>query len=137
RQIFTGAILGSLIDFPVLLLLPTLVAILIGFGRSAATLPLVLPAVGLFLFHTLSLSQAIIMASAGFLRSRRFRDIVMVLIAILWIGYYALTQMLARQLIRVDWISFLRSRTWEALNFLPPGLAARSIAAAGRGEFPN
>ena len=36
------------------------------------------------------------MASAGFLRSRRFRGVVMVLVPILWIGYYALTQMLAR-----------------------------------------
>src|SRR5437870_3606183 len=31
RQIFTGAILGSLIDIPVLLLLPTLIAVLFGF----------------------------------------------------------------------------------------------------------
>jgi ABC-2 type transport system permease protein len=44
--------------------------------------------------------------------------------------------MLARQLIHVDWVRFLRSRTWEAISFLPPGLAARSIAAAGRGELP-
>src|SRR5947209_1398598 len=87
RQLFTGAILGSLIDFPVLLLLPTLVAILIGFTSGPAALLLVLPAVALFLFHTLSLSQAIMLASAGVLRSRRFRDIATVVIPLFWMTY--------------------------------------------------
>jgi ABC-2 type transport system permease protein len=135
RQVFTGAILGSLIDLPVLLLLPTLLAVLIGFGQGGVPLLLVLPAVGLFLFHTLSLSQAIILASAGFLRSRRFRDIVMVLLPLFWIGYYVATQMLARQMVHVDVPRFLRSRTWDLLNYLPPGFAARAIGAAGRGDY--
>jgi ABC-2 type transport system permease protein len=135
RQLFIGTIAGSLIDFPVLLLLPTLIAALVGFSQSLAAFLLVLPAVALFLFHTLSLSQAIILASAGVLRSRRFRDLVMVLIPLFWIGYYVLSRTLTRQMAGVDWASFVRSRTWELLNFLPPGFAARSIAAAGRGEY--
>ena len=36
RQIFVGAILGSILDFPVLLLLPTLLAALISFAHSPA-----------------------------------------------------------------------------------------------------
>src|SRR5438067_12406480 len=94
RQIFTGAILGSLIDFPILFVLPTLAAVLIGFTKSGAAFLFVAAAVALFLFHTLSLSQGLILASAGILRSRRFRDLMMVLIPLFWIGYYVISQTL-------------------------------------------
>src|SRR5438552_4182523 len=43
RQLFTGAILGSILDFPVLLLLPTLLGVLIGFGRSVGAVFLAVP----------------------------------------------------------------------------------------------
>jgi ABC-2 type transport system permease protein len=134
RQIFTGAILGSLIDFPVLLLLPTLLAALIGFAHSALALPLALLALGLFLFHTLSLSQALILASAGVLRSRRFRDVATLLIPLFWMGYYVLTRVMAQGWVRLDWARFLQSPAWEIVSFLPPGLAARTLAAAARGD---
>ena len=38
-------------------------------------------------------------------------------------------------LVQVDWSSFLQSRAWEIVSLLPPGFAARSIGAAGRGEY--
>lgn len=135
RQIFTGAILGSLADFPVLFLLPTLLAALIGFTHHAIAFVFVLMSVALFLFHTLSLSQAVILASAGMLRSRRFRDVMMVLIPLFWIGYYVASQSLSRQLIKINWMSLLNSTAWEVINFLPSGLAARSIAAVERGAY--
>src|SRR5205814_2881523 len=33
------------------------------------------------------------------------------------------------------WVAFLHSPAWAAINLLPPGLAARSTAAASRGEW--
>src|SRR5439155_21933996 len=124
RQVFTGAILGSILDFPVLLLLPTLLAVVIGFGRSAGAVLLAVPTVALFLFHTLSLSQAGILASAGFLRSRRSRDVIKVLVPFFWISFYVFTRLLTRQMIQLDWMGFLHSRTWDLLSLLPPGLTA-------------
>jgi ABC-2 type transport system permease protein len=135
RQIFTGAILGSMIDFPVLLLLPTLLAAIIGFGHSLAAVLLSVPAIALFLFHTLSLSQAAILASSGFLRSRRSRDLVKVLVPFLWISFYVFTRLLTRQLVQLDWTQFLHSRTWAVLTLLPPGLTARAVAAASQGSY--
>ncbi len=135
RQIFTGTIFGSLVDFPVAFLLPTLIAVLVGFTHNAITFVCVLISVALFLFHTLSLSQAVILASAGMLRSRRFRDVMMVLIPLFWIGYYVASQSLSRQLVKIDWMAILNSTTWDVVNFLPSGFAARSIAAAERGEY--
>jgi ABC-2 type transport system permease protein len=135
RQIFIGAIAGSVMDFPVLLLLPTLAAILAGFTSSILAFLPILIALALFLFHTLALSQAILLASAGILRSRKFRDALIVLIPVFWMGYYILSRLLSRQVSRLDWIAFLKSPAWEALNFLPPGFAARAVAAAGRGDY--
>src|SRR5439155_20223249 len=72
RQIFVGAILGSILDFPVLLLLPTLLAALVAFTHNIAGAVLVFLSLVLFLFHTLSLTQALLLLTAGVLRSRRF-----------------------------------------------------------------
>jgi hypothetical protein len=135
RQIFLGAVCGSVVDFPVLLLLPTFLGALIGFTHSPVSFGLVVLPLALFLFHTLSLSQALILVSAGVLRSRRFRDIVMVLIPLLWMAYYVFSQMLSRNAVHVDWKAFVGSRAWDMLSYLPPGLAARAVAASGQGEF--
>jgi ABC-2 type transport system permease protein len=135
RQIFTGAILGSVIDFPVLLLLPTLAASLIGFSHGALSALLVLLALALFLFHALSLSQALILVSAGVLRSRRFRDVAMVAVAFFWMSWYAASRMLVGQAKKLDWKSFLHGRTWEGINLLPSGLAARTAGAAEAGDY--
>ncbi len=83
RRIFTGTILGSLIDFTTLLLLPTLVAVIVGFGNRASGIVPVILGIALFLFHTLALSQALLLLSAGILRSRRFRDIALVVAPLL------------------------------------------------------
>ncbi|UCH35043.1 MAG: hypothetical protein JSV65_01455 [Armatimonadota bacterium] len=134
RQIFVGVICGSLLDFSVLFSLPTLLVIVIGFGRNIAV-PMVILAVAFFLFHSVSLSQALNLATAGVLRSRRFRDIMIVLFPLLWIGVYAASQLLPRRAIHFNWSQILESRTWEIINLLPPGLAARTIAGAARGDY--
>jgi ABC-2 type transport system permease protein len=135
REIFTGAILGSLVDFPILLLLPTLGAVLFGFSQSLFAFGTTAMVLALFLFHTLAVSQAALLASIGVLRSRRFRDVLIVLMPIFWIVYYVATQTLTRRALHVDWIHFLNSPVWAAINYLPPGLAARAIGTASRGEY--
>src|SRR5436305_7787730 len=127
RQIFTGAILGSFLDFPLLFVLPTLAAIVFGFSTGVLALAAIIIPLVLFMFHTLSLSQGLILASAGILRSRRFRDIAMLVIPLFWIGYYVATQTLSRNALQVDWHAFVKSPTWAMLNCLPPRLPARGI----------
>lgn len=135
RQIFAGAILGSLLDLPVLFLLPSLIAVFVGFTTDGATFLLNLIAVGLYLLHTLSLSQAFLLASAGILRSRRFRDLATVLIPVIWIAWYFFTQALTGRTGSIDWRIFLESRAWDILNYLPPGLTARAVYAGWQGEW--
>ncbi len=110
-------------------------AVVVGFTKSVWGLPVVVAAVGLFLFHTLALSQAVVLSSAGVLRSRRARDVMVVLFPVLLTAFYVGSQMLPQRLAKVNWSRVLESRTWEVVNYLPSGLAARAIGGAARGEY--
>jgi ABC-2 type transport system permease protein len=135
RLLLAGTILGSVIDLGVLVLLPTMAAVVIGFTKSVWALPIVAAAVGLFLFHALALSQAISLSSAGILRSRRMRDIMVVLVPLLFTSFYVGMQILPRHMAKVNWSRVLEGRTWDVINYLPSGLAARAIGGAARGDY--
>ena len=85
RQIFTGTIAGTLLDRPTILLLPTFVAVLIGFVRDPFSAIITVAALLLFLLHTLALSQAVLMAGAGLFQSRKFRDAAVILLPLVWV----------------------------------------------------
>lgn len=136
RRVFAGTILGALIDLPTLLLLPSLAAVLYAFGgASVAAFVITLLVLALFLFHTLALSQAALLAMAGVLRSRRFRDIALVLVPLFWITYYIGSQTFFRRVGDIDWRAAMRSPAWDMASYLPPGLGARAIANAHVGNF--
>jgi hypothetical protein len=137
RRLFVGSILGSLLDTTTLLLLPTLLAVIVGaatHGVFAAVIAFL--TIPLFLFHTLALSQAVVLATAGILRSRKWRDFAIVAVPLFWVLYQVVSRMLLPSYFKdMDWRSFLRSPAWEAVNFLPPGCGARAVAAAGQGAY--
>lgn len=135
RLLLAGTILGSVIDLGVLVLLPTMAAVVIGFTKSVWALPIVAAAIGLFLFHALALSQAISLSSAGILRSRRMRDIMVVLVPLLFTSFYVGMQILPRRMAKVNWSRVLEGPTWDVINYLPSGLAARAIGGAARGDY--
>lgn len=135
RRIFTGAILGSLLDFPILFLLPTLLAVFAGFTHDVLTFAVVFLALGLFLFHTLSLSQAILLATAGILRSRRYREVAAILVTVFSMTLYIGWHTAMRSAATVDWRALIHSDAWEGVSYLPPGLAARAITSATYGEM--
>jgi len=136
RMIYAGAILGSMIDLGVLLLLPTLLAVVLSFSTGGPAFLVVAAASALFVFHTVGLSQAINLAAAGALRSRRGRDILAVAIPLLMSVFYLVSQLLPQRLAEgARWSRLLESRTWDVISYLPPGLAARAIAGAGNRQL--
>jgi ABC-2 type transport system permease protein len=135
RVILAGVIAGSVLDFGVLMLGPMMLAVVIGFGRSIAAVLLALAAVGLFLFHTLALGQAVNLGAAGLLRTRRARDLMVVLVPLISVVLYVLIQMMSHRAMHVNWRGLLQGQTWNILSFLPPGLAARAVGAASVGEY--
>lgn len=140
RLLFVSAIFGSLLDFPVLLVLPTLAAVVIGFAHGPISLLLTLVALLLFTFHTIAFSQVVVLAGAGMLRSRRFRDIAIVIVPLLFMGFYLATQLLSSRmrtshLQGFDWQQIVNHPAWRYLDFAPPGFAARIIADTGQGTL--
>lgn len=135
RSILAGSILGSLLDVTTLLLLPTLLAPIFALPGSIVSHIIVFSALSLFLFHTLSLSQALLLIGSGALRSRRFRDISILFATLFGIVYYVSTRALLPRLAEVDWGTYLHSRPWQLLTFLPPGLAAHAAGSAQSGEY--
>lgn len=134
-QIYIGSILSSFIDFPVLLALPLFVAALIGFSGSVPAAVCTFIALALFLFHTLALSQAIVLVSAGALRSRRWRDIMAVIGPLLALAWYLLFQVAPRYMVRADWHTLLDNPIWAWVNYCPAGFTAQAVGAAYQGAW--
>ena len=135
RQIFFGSVLGSLIDLPVLLALPTLAVLLALFSHSIEAWVVNALLLTLFLLHTLALGQAITLALIGFLRSRRFRDITIVLFPLLGMAYYVGQRVFIAQLRTFSLDKWLNAPLWHAAGKLPPGWAASGLRETASGGW--
>jgi len=135
QQILAGTVLGSLIDIPTLLLLPCFVAIVYGFSATPIAALFTIVALALFLFHMLTLSQAVLLFSSGVLKSRRFRDLAMVGSSMIGVLIYLLSQTMTHSLIGIDWRVVVRSPLWIVANFFPQGMASHAISSANVGDY--
>lgn len=134
-QIFLGSVLGGLLDLPVLLTLPTFAALLVLFSPTISALLINILLLLLFLGHTLALGQAVTVALMGFLRSRRFRDITIVLFPIIGIAYYIGQRAFLSQLGLGQMDHLLDAPVWHIADLLPPGFASDGLYAAAQGAF--
>lgn len=126
NRILAGAIAGSLLDRPTLLMMPTLVAVLIGFVRDPFTFVVIPLVIVLFLIHALALNQAILLIGSTIFRNRRFREVVLIVLPILWASYY-LRMMFGEKMRSGDWNLLFESPLFIGVTWLPQGWAARAI----------
>lgn len=137
RKLFMGAIAGCLLDLTTLLLVPTLLAVIVGaafHGLAGALIAVI--AMPLFLFQTLAASQGVTLALQGVLQSRKWRDVALLIVPLFWMTWQFGMQNIGRGAKNINLKAFLVSPTWDVLNFLPPGLAARAIGAGMKGLWP-
>ncbi len=137
RQIFLSVVCGSLLDLPTLFLLPTVLGAFAGFTNGLLSALINLIAIALFLIQTFTLSQAIVLIGAGVVRGRRFRDSVAALAALAGTLYFLGSMAAAQGVSLVNWRELIETPAWQAVNYLPQGLAARAMDAARRGQFDN
>ena len=137
RKLFLGAIAGCLLDLTTILLLPTLIAVIVGAAFNGVVGALVAAvAMPLFLFQTLAASQAVTLALQGVLQSRKWRDMALIIVPLFWMVWQLGMQNIGRDAGKVNWKAFLVSTPWEAVSFLPSGLAARAVGAGMKGMWP-
>lgn len=135
RDLTAHMLLGTLLDFPTYIMLPLFIAIIIGWGLGI-TLPIVLIALLLSYMHMVFASQILLTILGGILQSRRFRDVIIVLSAVLGSTCYFIQQGVIELASR--FVDFDTLADWQPLNtlqWLPPGAAARAIERASVGEW--
>jgi ABC-2 type transport system permease protein len=141
RDFLAHLLLGTLLDYPTYFLIPFVIAIIVGFGLGLA-LPVVLIAVFLTYLLMVLTSQMIINTVGGILRSRRFRDISILIGAFFGFGCWFISSSLQEIIPRVLDIApgtvvnyLVNGHPLELLKWLPPGAAAKSIEQATTGAW--
>ncbi len=134
RQLATGLFVASCVGLPPLATLAALSGAVVGFGPAGPGLVVVVLAVVLEFALCVLAARALTTALSRWLRSRRVRDLTIVVVSLGALALNLGVQVLVRstrpsRLADLDWLRSLG----RALGWLPPGLAARAMATAGRG----
>ena len=138
RDIIASVLLGTLFDYPTYLMLPLLLAVLIGWGASLA-LPVVIIAILLGFAHMIFIGLLVGTALGGVLQSRRFRDIAIIFTALLGSSCYFLQVGFGRLIENVtqnmSQEELLALQPLPILQWFPTGAAAQAIAQAADGQW--
>ncbi|HEX8931360.1 MAG TPA: hypothetical protein VGA45_20810 [Actinomycetota bacterium] len=134
RQLAVGLFVASCVGVPPLATMAALSGAVAGFAPAGPGVVVVVLAVALEFALCVLLARALTTALSRWLRSRRVRDLTIVVISLGALTLNLGIQVLVRstrpsRLADLDWLRSLG----RALGWLPPGLAARAMAAAGRG----
>jgi hypothetical protein len=149
RTVFAASTVGVSVSGAVLFWLPPLVGLVIGYMASArrgesmdaGLLALRLGLVAAFLVHAVAVGQLVVLLLLNFLRSRRFRDLGLVVAPVvagtIYLGtWWALSR--ARTSARASG-TFLRDLLGAGLSdwipFLPSRWLTEALTGAGRGGF--
>jgi hypothetical protein len=130
QTLFAASVVGGLCELSTFLLLPIMVALLAIETTSAVGFLFNTFIILLFLLQTIALGQFITFLLLGFLRSRRFRDIMIVAFPLLAFARYLFTPR------NMDFsAASLHSPLWRIAGYLPPGWAATALSSSAGGNW--
>jgi ABC-2 type transport system permease protein len=137
-RLMAGLLLTSLLDLPVLFVLAVFAAIAAAWTTSLGAALVVVPALLLLYGQMVAASQALLALFNNVLRSRRFRDISILVLAVFGSTFFLWQQLALHQLsasgVRARQLLALQVSPW--LQWTPPGIAARAIQTAAAGDWP-
>jgi ABC-2 type transport system permease protein len=136
-ELVAGLSLAACVGVAPLCTLVALGGAVVGFGTLGPGLVLVVAAVLVQFALCIVGSRALLTALSRQLRSRRARDLVIVLVSVTALGFNLALQVgarLAERLERSD-LEVLRPAA-RVLGWLPTGLAARALVDGGQGRLP-
>lgn len=128
-------LLASLLDVGTLVLVALYVGVVSGWHATPLATLVTLVAVSAAYVHTIGLSQLLLAALMGVLRSRRYRDLSIILFALAGSGCSIANQLLLRGLDinGLHALPVLHLDTY--LRWTPPGMAAEAIVLANAGHY--
>ncbi|MEO7001969.1 MAG: hypothetical protein ABI068_09090 [Ktedonobacterales bacterium] len=127
--------LATLLDPSVIALLGLYVAIVIGWHASLLATIITVVALALAYVHTVGFSQLALAAFMGLLRSRRYRDLTIIVFALAGASC-SLFQQFAIRAVNGNTIAAVENlRLVPYLQWIPPGMAAQAITLADGGDY--
>jgi hypothetical protein len=132
--LFAGSVLGGLLDLPVLFTIPTFVVIFLYYAHSFLAGFVILAAIVLFVLHTLALGQAVILAQVGFLQSRKYRDISVVIFPTIGMAYTVIQQFIVREFSKGPNLELFAAPIWKVTDWLAPGFCTSILDGLRTGD---
>jgi ABC-2 type transport system permease protein len=131
----TSLLLATLLDIPTLGILALFLAILLGWSFPLPTLLIAGPALVVAYIHIVGLSQLVLATFMGLLRSRRYRDMTIILFALFGSLCSLSQQLIVRHIGRFDRNFFASIHLAQYLRFTPAGMAGWAITRANIGDW--
>jgi ABC-2 type transport system permease protein len=129
-------VLVTLMDVSALFIAGLFIAILVGWwSADAVAVALTVAALVLAYVHIVSLSQLVLAALMGLLRSRRYRDLSIILFAFFGAACSFSGQIISYLLRGSDLTSLSSLPIVDYLQWTPPGMAAQAIIRASEGAY--
>lgn len=134
-ELMLSLVISTLLDVPTAGLFLVLGAIVAAWATSIPLGLLAFLAMLIFYIQLVAVSQLILALLQRVLQSRRFRDVSVILVVLLSSSGY-ICQLVARSMINQGTINGLMNTAYVSyLQWLPPGMAARSIQQAAAGNW--
>ncbi len=128
-------LLATLLDIPTLGIASLFGAILLGWSRVPITLLIIIPALLIAYVHIIGLSQLVLATFMGLLRSRRYRDLSIILFALFGSACSIGQQLIVRNFNKFDTSDLAILHLAQYLRFTPPGMAGWAIVQASQGSW--
>jgi ABC-2 type transport system permease protein len=136
RQLMSGLLLAGCVGIAPLCTLVALAGGVVGFAPLGPGLLLAVAAVLVQFALCLVGSRALLTVLSRVLRSRRAKDLGIVLVSLIGIAVSAAVQVGARMAVRLERLDVEALRPLgRVIGWLPPGLAARALVDAGQGRL--
>jgi ABC-2 type transport system permease protein len=132
QTIFAANVVGSMLEGSSILMLPPLVALLLSTSHTASAIVAGVVFLLLFMVLTIAAGQAVSLLFIGFLKSRRFRDIMIVFFPLLMLLRYFFYPRSGQD---ADFAAIVTSSSWKIAELLPPGWAAQAMMASAEGQW--
>jgi ABC-2 type transport system permease protein len=132
-------VLATLLDVSTLFIVALFAAIMVSWNATPAATVITVLALLLAFVHIVGFSQLVLAALMGLLRSRRYRDLMIVVFAVLGTSCWLIEQFVFSRLnlvLRGADISTLEHLQVDRYaQWLPTGMAARAITLADQGQY--
>lgn len=130
-----GLTLSTLFDPATVIILAIFAAVIVGWHASILATIITVVALALLYVHVVGLSQCTLAVLVGLLRSRRYRDLSVIVFAMMSVLCSLSGQFITVLVRHIDGPrAFGQLDLGQYLQWLPPGMAARAIIAANAGD---